>query len=205
MANPPSSATECRLMGTVDASGLGELLETLTALAGRKGGEFRSYEVVHRADGPPPVDVRLLRSLSASALAAEKLEGPRWVVRNETVLKRGPIRELPVTVLTVTEAECQGPDVPRFWEAMGTYLSRENVREGKLYKISAAGQKAQVTVSKLFRVTERDNPYAVEEVSPGHQLVEVKCTVPTGEHAAGSQALAEIQELLRNKVSLKKG
>lgn len=47
---------------------------------------------------------------------------------------------LPVTVVTVTEAESQGPDVPRVWEAMGTFFSRENIREGKRFCVTAARQ-----------------------------------------------------------------
>lgn len=77
MLGEPDSATECRLIGTVGASSLDQLIETLTALAGEKGRDFRSYEVIHRDDGPPPVDVRLQRSLSSSSLAAEGALGPR--------------------------------------------------------------------------------------------------------------------------------
>lgn len=49
----------------------------------------------------------------------------------------------------------------------------------------------QITVSKLHRVLERENLDATEEVSPGFQLVEVKCQVPRGEHLLGTQALSE--------------
>lgn len=50
---------------------------------------------------------------------------------------------------------------------------------------------AQVTVSKLHKVLEKENLEATEEISPGYQLVEVKCRVPTGEHLIGTQALSE--------------
>ena len=71
----------------------------------------------------------------------------RWKVRHDAPITRGAIRELPVSVLAVTQGSCEGVDVPGFWQAMGMEKAHEGLRAGSIFSLVAADQKLEVLIA----------------------------------------------------------
>lgn len=190
----PTSETECRVVGTTPAATYGELFQLLKGVSGTSGRVVHVYERRQRADGPPRVEIRLQRSLLASGAAADdttsdlrlftsragfrhsspllvarptrsKPRYRRWTIRHEAAVLRGNLKDLPVAVLSVTETDATGPDVPGFWEAFGLGSASESMREGIAFQI----------VSADSRVTVRSRSQARHAVCPRGSETDLGC------------------------------
>ena len=69
----------------------------------------------------------------------------RWTASEYRIPLQGrAAADLPATVRSVVRTQCQGPDVPGFWRALGFTVAYQLGKQGKLFQVEHADHLLQV-------------------------------------------------------------